>query len=104
MFSHILVHLCHILYHDQSFLDPWMLHALTSQLVSEMFDCSESNVAKQKQYAVWLADLAQVVSYQPCNTLYLLSPGLCFFIVFNPDLFVNREDSLTSYRIIMRTE
>ena len=30
------------------------------------------------------------------NTLYLLSPRLCFFIVFNHDLFVNRDDSLTS--------
>ena len=30
------------------------------------------------------------------NTLYLLSPRLCFFIVSNLDLFVNRDDSLTS--------
>ena len=31
-----------------------------------------------------------------CNTLYLLSPRLCFFIVIDLDLFVNREYSLTS--------
>ena len=30
------------------------------------------------------------------NTLYLLSPRLCFFIVINHDLFVNGDDSLTS--------
>ena len=30
------------------------------------------------------------------NTLYLLSPRLCFFIVFKRDLFVYRSDSLTS--------
>ena len=30
------------------------------------------------------------------NTLYLLSPRLCFFIVFKRDLFVYRDDSLTS--------
>ena len=30
------------------------------------------------------------------NTLYLLSPRLCFFIVLNRDLHVNRDDSLTS--------
>ena len=29
------------------------------------------------------------------NTLYLLGPRLCFFIVLNPVLFVNRDDSLT---------
>ena len=39
-----------------------------------------------------------------CNTLYLLCPRLCFCIVFNIDLFVNRDDSLTSKRIIMRAE
>ena len=38
------------------------------------------------------------------NTLYLLSPHLCFFIVLNRDLFVYRDDSLTSQRVIMRTE
>ena len=32
-----------------------------------------------------------------CNMLYLLSSRFCFFIVFNLDLFVNHEDSLTSY-------
>ena len=31
-----------------------------------------------------------------CSMLYLLGPRLCFFIVFNLDLFVNREDSLMS--------
>ena len=30
------------------------------------------------------------------NTLYLLSPQLFFFIVFNHELFVNLDDSLTS--------
>ena len=39
-----------------------------------------------------------------CNMLYPLSPRLCFFIVFNFDLFVNSDDSLKSLRIIMRTE
>ena len=29
------------------------------------------------------------------NTLYLLSPRLCFFIVLKRDLFVYRDDSLT---------
>ena len=37
------------------------------------------------------------------NTLYLLSSRLCFFIVLNRDLFVYRDDSLTSKRVIMRT-
>ena len=31
-----------------------------------------------------------------CNTLYLLSPRLCFFMVLNRDLFVYRDGSLTS--------
>ena len=39
-----------------------------------------------------------------CNMLYLLSPRLCFFIVGNRDIYVNRDDSLTSKRVIMRTE
>ena len=30
------------------------------------------------------------------NTLYPLSPRLCFFIVLKRDLFVYRDDSLTS--------
>ena len=30
------------------------------------------------------------------NTLYLLSPRLCFFIVLKRDLFVYRDDSFTS--------
>ena len=34
--------------------------------------------------------------FPSCSMLYLLSPRLCFFIVFNLDLFVNREDSLMS--------
>ena len=33
-----------------------------------------------------------------------VEPRLCFFIVINLDLFVNREHSLTTLRIIMRTE
>ena len=32
----------------------------------------------------------------PLNTLYLLSPCLCFFIVLKRDVFVYRADSLTS--------
>ena len=36
--------------------------------------------------------------------LYLVSPHLSFFIVCNLDLFVNREASLMSKRIIMRTK
>ena len=39
-----------------------------------------------------------------CNSLYLLSPSLYFFIVINLYLFVNHEDLLTSLRIITRTE
>ena len=31
-----------------------------------------------------------------CNKLYLLSPHLCFFIILKRDLFVYRDDSLTS--------
>ena len=31
-----------------------------------------------------------------CNVLYLLSPRLCFFIVLNRDLLVDRDDLLTS--------
>ena len=38
------------------------------------------------------------------NTLYLLSPRLCFIIVLKRDLFVFRDDSLKSQRVIMRTE
>ena len=38
------------------------------------------------------------------NTLYLLSPRLCFFIVLICELFVYRDDSLTNLRVIMRTE
>ena len=34
------------------------------------------------------------ICYQ--RDVYLLSPRLCFFIVINFDLFVNREDSLMS--------
>ena len=30
------------------------------------------------------------------STMYLLSPRLCFFIVLKRDLFVYRDDSLTS--------
>ena len=38
------------------------------------------------------------------NTLCQLSPRLCFFIVLKRDLFIYRDDSLTSKRVIMRTE
>ena len=38
------------------------------------------------------------------NTLYMLSPRLCFFIVLKCDLFVYGEDTLTSSRVIMRIE
>ena len=38
------------------------------------------------------------------STLYLLSPRLCFFKVLTHDLFANRDDSWTSYKVIMRTE
>ena len=38
------------------------------------------------------------------NTLYLSGPRLCFFIVFKRDLFVYRDYSLISLRVIMRTE
>ena len=37
------------------------------------------------------------------NSLFLLSPRLCFFIVLNRDLFFSRDDSITSKRVIMRT-
>ena len=36
--------------------------------------------------------------------LYLLSPCLCFFIVLNLNLFVNRGDSFLSKRIVMQSE
>ena len=39
-----------------------------------------------------------------CHALTLLIPRICFFIVINVDLIVDREDSLTSKRIVMRTE
>ena len=38
------------------------------------------------------------------NTLYLLSPRLCFFIVLKRELSVYRDDSFTRWRVIMRTE
>ena len=38
------------------------------------------------------------------NMLFLLSPCLCFFIVLKCDLFVYRDDSLTRWTVIMRTE
>ena len=34
--------------------------------------------------------------YLSRNALYLLSPRLCWFIVLKRDLFVYRDDSLTS--------
>ena len=39
-----------------------------------------------------------------CNTLYLLSPRLCFFVVLKRALCVYPNDSLTSKMLIMRTE
>ena len=36
--------------------------------------------------------------------IIMLSHRLYFFIVLNRDLFVNRGDSLTSKRVIMRTK
>ena len=38
-----------------------------------------------------------------CKIVYLLSPRLCFFIVFMCDLFLCRDDSLNE-RVTMRTE
>ena len=38
------------------------------------------------------------------NTLYLLSPRLCFLIVLKRDLFVYHADSQTRKRVTMRTE
>ena len=40
--------------------------------------------------------------YLSRNTLYLLS--LCFFKVLNRELFVYNDDTLTSQKVIMRTE
>ena len=34
--------------------------------------------------------------FPSCSMLYMISRRLCLFIVFNLDLFVNREYSLTS--------
>ena len=36
------------------------------------------------------------------NAWYLLSPRLCFFIILKRDLFVYRDDSFTSWRVIVR--
>ena len=38
------------------------------------------------------------------NTLFLLSPHLCFIIVFICDLFVSRDDPLMGYKTFTRTE
>ena len=38
------------------------------------------------------------------NRLYLLKPCLCFFIILKHDLFVYRDDSLTSQRVTMQTK
>ena len=39
------------------------------------------------------------------NTLYLLSHCLCFVVALNRDsLFVNRDESLKSKRVMMQTE
>ena len=35
------------------------------------------------------------------NTLYRLSPRLCFFVILNHDLVVISNDSLTSENVIM---
>ena len=37
-----------------------------------------------------------------CNTLYLLSPRLCFFVVIPLDLSVDREGSLAGWRVVVR--
>ena len=42
--------------------------------------------------------------YLSHNTLYLLSPRFCFFIVLKHDLFVNSDDLLTNWRVFMQTE
>ena len=56
-------------------------------------------------YLVFFSKLVYYVScickdffllFPSCSLMYLLSPRLCFFIVFNLYLFVNREDSLMS--------
>ena len=39
-----------------------------------------------------------------CNTLYLLSPRISFFIVLKCELCVYHDDSLTGKRVIMQTE
>ena len=47
----------------------------------------------------------QIDEWQPFGkSLYLLSPRLCFFIVLRRDVFVCRDDSSMSERVIMRTE
>ena len=38
------------------------------------------------------------------DTLYLMSPRICFFILLKRDLFVYRDDLLMSWRFIIRTE
>ena len=48
--------------------------------------------------------VALSIKKKSCNTLYLLSPCLCFFIALKCDLFVYSDDSLTSKRVIMRTD
>ena len=50
------------------------------------------------------AVLKELDRHLSCNTLYLVSPRLCFFIVLRRDLCVYSDDSLTGQRVIMQTE
>ena len=58
--------------------------------------------------AVLLVQISSGVVWQSSelsrNALYLLSPRLCFLIVFKRDSFGYRDDSLTSKGVSMRTE
>ena len=38
------------------------------------------------------------------NTLYLSVPRVCFFLVLNQDVFVYHDQSLTSWKVIIRIE
>ena len=52
-----------------------------------------SSLLQISNVVVW-----RCLDFRPsCNT-YLFSPCLCFFKVFNLELFVDRDDSLTSWR------
>ena len=45
-----------------------------------------------------------VIPYTDMIVSFVLSARLCFFTLINRDVFCNRGDSLTSFRVIMRTE